>query len=227
MEDPISVCGYREYTGRESLRSISWKQSAVRNKLIVKEFDPIGKQSVTVVLDTAYHGEYELHIKRQEYEFRAARTICEYLEDRNIEYTFITNAIINEGISSFHSSGGRGNVYNRILYGLGFAKNGETCSTDILLAEVCSGAFREHTLVFITNRREESLMADLAHVKSSYGTEIVTVFAEDYVNEETEAERKRAEEAAKSEAMQSKTMVNQDRKEWEALAHEAKRMEVM
>lgn len=132
LEDPISVCGYREYTGREPMRAISWKQTAIRREIIVKEFDSTQKQSVTVVLDTAYHGEYDYHIQRQEYGFRAARTVCEYLEDKNVEYTLITNAIINEGISAFHSNGGRGNVYNSILYGLGCAKNGETCSSDIL-----------------------------------------------------------------------------------------------
>lgn len=193
LEDPISVCGYREYTGREPMRAISWKQTAIRNELIVKEFDSTQRQSVTVVLDTAYHGEFDYHIRRQEYEFKAARTICEYLEDKNIEYTLITNAIINEGISSFHSTGGRGNTYNRILYGLGCAKNGETCPTEILLAEVCSGAFRERTIVFISSRREDALMELLNQVKRNYGAKFILVFAEDYVNEQTEAEKMKLE----------------------------------
>lgn len=207
LEDPISVCGYREYTGREPMRAISWKQTAVRNELIVKEFDSTQKQSVTVVLDTAYHGEFEYHIQRQEYEFKAARTICEYLEDKNIEYTLITNAIINEGISSFHSTGGRGNTYNRILYGLGCAKNGETCPADILLAEVCSGAFRERTIVFISARREDALMELLNQVKRNYGAELISIFAEDYVNEQTEAERKKRE--AEAETQRTREAVEQ------------------
>lgn len=198
LEDPISVCGYREYTGREPMRSISWKQTAIRNELIVKEFDSTQKQSVTVVLDTAYHGEFDYHIRRQEYEFKAARTICEYLEDKNLEYTLITNAIINEGISSFHSTGGRGNTYNRILYGLGCAKNGETCPTELLLAEVCSGAFRERTIVFISSRREDALMELINQVKRNYGAKFILVFAEDYVNEQTDAEKKKLETEAEA-----------------------------
>lgn len=199
LEDPISVCGYREYTGREPMRAISWKQTAIRNELIVKEFDSTQKQSVTVVLDTAYHGEFDYHIRRQEYEFKAARTICEYLEDKSIEYTLITNAIINEGISSFHSTGGWGNAYNRILYGLGCAKNGETCSAELLLADVCSGAFRERTIVFISSRREDALMNLLNQIKRNYGVKFIFVFAEDYVNERTEDEKKKYETQAGTE----------------------------
>ena len=216
LEDPISVCGYREYTGREPMRSISWKMSAVRNELIVKEYDPTWCQAVTVVLDTSFHGEFEMHIRRQEYCFMAARTICEYFEDRNQDYTLITNAIINDGISSFHSTGGRGAEFNRILYGLGSAKNGETCSTDILLAEVCSGAFREQTMVFISTRKEEAVMDALARAKSVFGADIITVFADDYINQATEDERLRIERE------QHERETRKEKEEFEALLARSK-----
>lgn len=193
LEDPISVCGYRDYTGREDMRSISWKQSAVRNKLIVKEFDPTWQQAVMVVLDTAFHGEFEFHIKRQEFCFQAARTICEYFEDKNLEYSLVTNAIINEGISSFHSTGGHGREFNRILYGLGYAKNGETCSVEVLLSEVCSGAFKQNSMVFISTHKNSSVIEALSKTKSAFGMEVITVFADEYINEMTENERKKEE----------------------------------
>ena len=146
----------------------------------------------------------------------AARTICEYFEDRNQDYTLITNAIINDGISSFHSAGGRGAEFNRILYGLGSAKNGETCSTDILLAEVCSGAFREQTMVFISTRKEEAVMEALARARSVFGADIITVFADDYINQATEDERLRIERE------QHEREPRKEKEEYEALLARSK-----
>lgn len=188
LEDPISVCGYREYTGREPMRSISWKQTAVRNQIIVKEFDPTWQQAVTVVLDMQYHGEYDLHFKRQEYCFSIARTICDYLEDKLFEYRIVTNAIITDGISNFYSPGGRGAAYNKILYALGSAKNGGTCSVGELISNACSGAYREKTIVFISTRRDDAVNKALALAKNEKGTDVITIFAEDYVFEEVTME---------------------------------------
>ncbi len=145
------------------------------------------------MLDTAFHGEFEFHIKRQEFCFQAARTICEYFEDKNLEYSLVTNAIINEGISNYHSTGGHGRDFNRILYGLGYAKNGETCSVDVLLSEVCSGAFKQNSMVFISTHRDSNVLEALSKAKSAFGMEVITVFADEYINETTENERKKQE----------------------------------
>ena len=39
MEDPVLTLGYREYTGNEPMRAISWTQSARMGNLMVKNYD--------------------------------------------------------------------------------------------------------------------------------------------------------------------------------------------
>lgn len=180
LEDPISVRGYRDYTGREPMRAISFKQSAVRNKLIAKEYDPTWQESVTVVLDTQYHGEYDLHVKRQEFCFSAARTVCEALEEKGLEYRLVTNAIISDGISTFYSPGGKGPAFRKILYGLGSAKNGETCSVGELISSTCTGSLREKTVIFIATRHNDEVNSALSRLKHSIGTDVVEILAENY-----------------------------------------------
>lgn len=184
LEDPISVCGYRDYTGREPLRSISWKQTAVRGSIIAKEYDPTWKEAVTVVLDEDYHGEHDLHAARQEYCFSMARTICDFLETRNVAYRLITNAIISEDISTFQSTGGKGEAYRRILYSLGAAQCGAVRSAGELLARACLGAYREKTIVFISTRRDDMVRDALEHVRSIGGAQLITLYAEDYLASE-------------------------------------------
>ncbi|MBO4848956.1 MAG: DUF58 domain-containing protein [Clostridia bacterium] len=188
LEDPLSVCGYRDYTGREPMRQISWKQSAARRSLIVKQFDPVWQQSVMIVLDMQYHGDYDNHFKRQEICFSLARTVCDRLEDRHIGYRLFTNAIISNGISSFSSPGGRGGDYAKILYALGSAKNGEVCSAEELVTAACTGADRQRMIVFISTRRNDETARAVGRAKSLSGAEVLTVFAEDIVLPEPEDE---------------------------------------
>ena len=193
LEDPISVCGYRDYTGREPMRRISWMQSAVRGSLVVKQFDPVWQQSVLVVLDMQYHGEYDLHYRRQEICFSIARTVCDELERRSLGYRMVTNAIITNDISVFSSPGGMGGAYSRILYALGSAKNGEVCSTEELIVSACSGADRQRTMVFISTRGNAEVLAAVARARSITGGEVLTVFADELLPDGAPDEEEAAE----------------------------------
>lgn len=179
LEDPLSVCGYRDYTGREPMRQISWTQSAVRNSLIVKQFDPVWEQSVCIALDMQYHGDFDRHFIRQELCFSIARTVCEHLEEKKIGYRLVTNAIITDGISSFSSPGGRGGSFSKILYALGSAKNGDTCSAEELVTAICTGADRQSTIVFISTRGTAEVRKAVAKVKAVTNGEVLTLFAEE------------------------------------------------
>ena len=188
LEDPLSVCGYRDYTGREPMRQISWTQSAVRSSLIVKQYDPVWQQSVLIALDMQFHGQYDLHYKRQELCFSIARTVCDVLEDRGIGYSLITNAIITEGLSRFTSTGGRGGSYQKILYALGAAKNGEVCSVEELMRAVCAEAGGHNTIVFISTRKDRFVAAALDKAKLLTGGEILPIFADSLLPDETAPE---------------------------------------
>ena len=45
------IRGFREYTGREPLRSISWVQSARQSRFLVKEQENMTDLSCTILLD--------------------------------------------------------------------------------------------------------------------------------------------------------------------------------
>ena len=178
LEDPISVCGYDPYTGREPMRAISWTQSAVRNELIVKRFDPVWQRSVRIVLDLQYHGEFDCHHERQELCFSIARTVCEALERRQIGYRLITNASLSDGISSFRSEGDMGGSYRKILYTLGIAQPRAVCSLKEIMHAACADAARQALIVLVATRQDEDVSLELARAKARAGVQIVTLFAD-------------------------------------------------
>ena len=149
LEDPISVCGYRDYTGREPMRRISWTQSAIRNELIVKNYDPVWQYSLTIV------------------------------EERMIGYRLITNANITSGLSRFSSTGGKGGSFSRILYALGSAGNGCVCSVEQLLRDVCIENRQRDSIVFVSTRCDDQVRRALDMMREYKGGGIVTLYAEE------------------------------------------------
>ncbi len=179
LEDPISVRGYREYTGREPMRQISWTQSAVHNALIVKQFDPVRAQSLLIVLDTEYHGAFEQYNTQLEYCFSLTRTVCDILEQRQVGYRLMTNAIISSGISGFSGGTGADASYGKILFALGIAKCGSVCSVEELMRTACLGAAGREVLVFISSRRSEQTDRALQKANVRAGGQLITLFAEE------------------------------------------------
>jgi hypothetical protein len=179
LEDPISVRGYREYTGREPMRNISWTQSAVRGSLIVKQFDPVWSQSVLILFDTEYHGNFDQYNRLLEYCFSLTRTVCDILEQRQIGYRLMTNAIISSGISSFTGGTGTDASYGKILFSLGIAKNGSICTVEELTRAACLGAARREVIVFISSRRDKKTDLALQKAKALSCGQVLTLFAEE------------------------------------------------
>ncbi len=183
LEDPISVRGYRDYTGREPMKNISWKQSAVHNTLIVKQFDPVWAQSLLIVLDTEYHGNFDRYNAMLEYCYSLTRTVCEMLEQRQIGYRLVTNAIISSGISSFSGGSGTDASFGRILFSLGVAKNGSVCSAEELIRAACVGGARRDVIVFISSCRNDGTDRALAKARTLSDGRLLTLFAADEMPE--------------------------------------------
>ncbi|MBR2521123.1 MAG: DUF58 domain-containing protein [Oscillospiraceae bacterium] len=109
-EDPVLTLGYRDYTGREPMKTISWIQSARRGALTVKNYDHTTEPSVSVILDVS-GGDNEL----SERCFEIARAVCARLEKQGAKYDFSMNAAmagsmrvdcrIPEGMGSRHFYG--------------------------------------------------------------------------------------------------------------------------
>ena len=122
LEDPILTMGFRDYTGREPMKSISWTRSATAGSLQVKQFDHTAEQHVMILLNVEGATSDEL-----EECFRLTRTVCEKLEQKKIPYGFRTNGCLPGPVGAiFYMAEGLGQRHmNTLLYGLGRAT--DTC----------------------------------------------------------------------------------------------------
>ncbi|MCL2497527.1 MAG: DUF58 domain-containing protein [Symbiobacteriaceae bacterium] len=151
LEDPVLTVGFREYSGREPLKSISWQQSARLDKLMVKQYDYTTEPSLTVVLSVAHQGEKEEAAPLLEECYALCHTVCRLLEEKGIKYDFVSNMVtagawgswsyIPEGLGAHH--------FTTILEGLGRAtyQCGESFTT--MLRRVLANP-GERGLVIIT-----------------------------------------------------------------------------
>lgn len=118
LEDPILTTGFRDYTGREPMRTISWTRTAQAGSLQVKQYDYTAERHIVVLLNTEGADEQEL-----EECLRLTRSVCETLEQQKIPYGFRTNANLPGPVGKVTSMmEGLGEQHlNTILYGLGCA----------------------------------------------------------------------------------------------------------
>ncbi|MCC8101209.1 MAG: DUF58 domain-containing protein [Clostridiales bacterium] len=93
MEDPIEIIGFREYTGREPFRTISWTQSARYSRLLVKQYENTTEFSCTVLLNTDCSKQMNQGTLLEQC-FSIVRSVCEMLEKQKISYDFRTNGCI-------------------------------------------------------------------------------------------------------------------------------------
>ena len=116
LEDPILTLGFRDYTGREPMKSISWSRTAMTGSLQVKHYDHTAEQHVVILLNTEGASPDEL-----EECFRLVRSACELLEQKKIPYGFRTNGNLPGPVGKiFWLAEGLGSRHmNTLLYGLG------------------------------------------------------------------------------------------------------------
>lgn len=122
LEDPILTVGFRDYTGREPMKSISWTRTATAGTLQVRQYDHTAEQHVMILLNVEGASSEEL-----EECFRLMRSVCEELEQKKIPYGFRTNGNLQGPVGKlFWLAEGLGYRHvNTILYGLGQAD--DTC----------------------------------------------------------------------------------------------------
>lgn len=133
MEDPVLTLGYREYTGREPMKMISWAQSARGTGLMVKKSDYTVEPSVSVVLNTDTAAENREALL--ETCFSMTRSVCALLEQRGIKYSFSTNAVLagKLSLSTVESEGLGHRHFYSVLEQLGRATYFSRTSAEQLL----------------------------------------------------------------------------------------------
>ncbi len=152
MEDPVLTLGYREYTMREPQKMISWTQSASKNRLMVKKYDYTLELTVTVLLNIDCAARGEEGDRLIELCYSLARTVCATLEERGIQYDFITNAMA-AGAFSLWSAIGEGlgtKHFMTILEGLGRATYVSSEPFDRTLMRAAQRAQQGRSYIIIT-----------------------------------------------------------------------------
>lgn len=101
LEDPSLVLGYRDYTGSEPMKAISWPQTARNGRLMVKNHDFTVDLDVAVLVDLEY-----CQRPIAERCLSLLRTVCDRLEAAQIPYAVCSNGDLFEtekGVGRKHS----------------------------------------------------------------------------------------------------------------------------
>ncbi len=181
FEDPVLTVGFRDYTGREPMKAINWKQSARMRSLMVNQYDHTTDLSAAVVLNIDYGAWNTRSTELLEKLFSYTRMVCEALEDKRIRYSFITNAAtagtigrwnkIEEGLGERHLS--------IILEGIGRASCNPKESYEYLMGRVLKTAEQGQTYIILTPTREQRCEKEIERLRIISGDPCAMLYADE------------------------------------------------
>lgn len=179
FEDPVLTIGFREYTGREPMKQISWKQSVKGRGLMVKNPDFTASSRVMLVLDTQTR-ERAFDADLTERAFSLARGVLEELERRRTPYAFSMNAIptgslvdyrwVPEGSGEKHSEA--------ILEGLGRAAYQVICSGEEMLDACLVRGSAGTGIILVTLHAADQVTRNFLGHASAAGVQVLVIAAD-------------------------------------------------
>ncbi len=174
MEDPILTVGFRDYTGREPMKAISWTRTATAGALQVKQYDHTAEQTLAVLLNVD-----GASLEALEECFRLTRSVCEALERKKIPYAFRTNGNLPGPVGKiFDMSEGLGNQHlNMILYGLGCADRTCFYSFDSLTRQTLKKRKHNESYIVISPVLDARGRAALERMSNAVGSNICLLTA--------------------------------------------------
>ena len=180
FEDPVLIRGFREYTGREPLRSISWVQSARQSRFLVKEQENMTDLSCTILLDVECRDE-EREAELLEQCFSMVRSICEELEKRRIAYDFQTNGVIAGAMGNWNRIGeglGPGHL-ETVLEGLGRMTYDCRMGSGEFLSGIRKGLRSGKSLIYVAPDRNQDAAPYLSSLEERSGRRLLALYGED------------------------------------------------
>lgn len=187
IDDPLLVSSYKDYSGREPMRSISWIQSARKNHLMVKEFDHTMDMSVTILLDIYLHWSDGMHKEQMEYCYSLVRTIGEFLEGKKVSYRLLTNTYIRSGQAVYEvleTAGQGSHHYTMLLYTLGQADSNTFCDTGQLYEMAVSKYAGENTYFYVAPFENEKRTELVQNLQNRLGSQVYTMYASELMEAE-------------------------------------------
>lgn len=174
LSDPILTVGFREYSGREPQRDISWPRSLREGSLMVKQYDYTSELTATVLLNIC--GGTPEQIERC---YSLARGVCESLEEMRVSYDFLTNACASgaAGMWSYIGDGlGSKHLYT-ILEGLARAMYEPVFGFERLLNTASRGHDSSRAFILVTPKKTAELTDTVSRFESRVGQRVLIVEA--------------------------------------------------
>ena len=199
FEDPVLTIGFREYTGREPFRSISWTQSAKHNRLLVKQQECMADLSCTVLLNTECRRSKHVSALLEK-TYSMVRSLCEELERRHVSYDFYTNGVIAGAMGNWkrvEEGLGAGHL-ETVLEGLGRMTYDFSEPVDDFFMRVLKGVRGGSSFVVVTPERTELLDELVAGLSERSGRKVLVISAEEIISAD---EIKRADERSLDEKL--------------------------
>lgn len=180
FEDPVLTLGFREYTGREPMKSIAWTQTARSGSLMVKNYDHTMEPTVSVLLNADTRSKNGEELLERCYSI--ARTVCEALEEKKIKYAFRTNAIISgsrKGLTDTREGLGERHFYG-ILEGLGRASLDASSTLGGLIYDALRPTGEStNGYILITPEQPRRYMQEIARLRERSGGRLLVITAEE------------------------------------------------
>lgn len=153
-EDPVLTMGFREYTGREPMKSINWLASLRSGNLIVNSYDYTTDNKVFILLNTETSRPFWVNIKKDliENSIESARFLAEEFDKEGIPYGFYTNASmvgLEGSMEKILPGTGTGHL-SAVLESLGRVDYTVNMNFESLLFEIVSDSDEYKTIVVVT-----------------------------------------------------------------------------
>ena len=172
IEDPILTAQFRDYSGREPMKAISWNHSARAGKLMVKQFDHTIDPAISVMLDVDCSEN-----DKKELAFSLTRNVCKHLEDKGMKYDFLTNATTSNQVSRWsylpESIGAR--HFRAIMEGLGRATYASVESLEELTRTFVGKRLYDRFVILITVKDRASVAPYISRIEAQNGGKVFVI----------------------------------------------------
>lgn len=169
LEDPSLVLGYRDYSGTEPMKSVSWTQTARTGRLMVKNHDFTTDADVAVLVNLEYCPR-----PTAERCLSLVRTVCDRLEAERIPYALRSNGDLFElekGVGRTHSF----ELQRRI----GLSRYVSYRRFDELAAGWAASGLGRRGWIVITPRAEDGFSGRLARLLAAADTQLCVLSGEE------------------------------------------------
>ena len=177
-DDPTLTVGYREYTGREPMKMISWNQTAKTGRLMVRVNDYTADSDIAVLVNME-----DAKPRHRERGLELARVVCEQLEDRRIPYAFFSNGDlfdVRKGLGKAHLM--------RVLKSIGVARPACYYGFPALVDRCVGRGNTKRSYVLVTPQLDDSGLAALEKLRMHSDLAICVIYEDNDDMDDTEEE---------------------------------------